>query len=91
MIQNQFFLQFFQTNTTVCLIIDVFCKSCKHEPEIVLKNQNSYQNQNKNIFYIHVYKSYKTRKSTLLCIGNFKEIVDLSSVHLAVLSVGNFD
>ena len=28
------FLQIFQSNTTVCLIIHVFCKSC--EPEIVL-------------------------------------------------------
>ena len=31
---NPYFLQFFQSNTTVCLIIHVFCKSC--EPEIVL-------------------------------------------------------
>ena len=29
-----YFLQFFQSNMTVCLIIHVFCKSCK--PEIVL-------------------------------------------------------
>ena len=30
-----YFLQFFQTNTTVCLIIYVFCKN--FEPKIVLK------------------------------------------------------
>ena len=36
---NPYFLQIFQSNTTVCLIIYVFCKSCKHgcEPEIVQK------------------------------------------------------
>ena len=36
---DPYFLQIFQSNTTVCLIIYVFCKSCKHgcEPEIVQK------------------------------------------------------
>ena len=34
-----YFLQIFQTNTTVCLIIHVLCKSCG--PEIALNsNQN---------------------------------------------------
>ena len=31
---DPYFLQNFQSNTTVCLIIHVFCKSC--EPDIVL-------------------------------------------------------
>ena len=37
---DPYFLQIFQSNTSVCLIISVFCKSCKPicEPEIVLKN-----------------------------------------------------
>ena len=38
-----YFLHFFLSNTTVCLIIYVFCKSCDHEcepePEIVLKSK----------------------------------------------------
>ena len=34
-----YFLQIFQSNTSVCLIISVFCKSCEPicEPEIVLQ------------------------------------------------------
>ena len=30
---NPYFLRFFQSNTIVCLIIHIFCKSC--EPKIV--------------------------------------------------------
>ena len=39
-----------------------------------------------NNFFFHVYvrKLYKTRKSTLSCIGNFEENIDLSHIHLAV-------
>jgi hypothetical protein len=37
---DPYFLQIFQSNTSVCLIISVFCKSFEPicEPEIVLKN-----------------------------------------------------
>ena len=30
---DPYFFQFFQSNTTVCLIIYLFCKSCELEPE----------------------------------------------------------
>ena len=56
------------------MIIHVFCKSW--EPEIVLICTLAEQ--------FHVCKSYKTRRSTLLCIGNFEENIDLSRTHLAV-------
>ena len=34
---DQYFLQFFESNTTVCFIFNVFCKHCETEtePEIV--------------------------------------------------------
>ena len=53
---DPYFLQFFQNNTTVCLISHMFCKSC--EPEVVFL-----------LIYIlakqfHGRKSYKTREST---------------------------
>ena len=32
----------------------------------------------------HVHKSYKMRESTLSCIGNFEENIDLSHIYLAV-------
>ena len=37
---NSYFLQIFQSNMSVCLMISVFCKSCEPicEPEIVLKS-----------------------------------------------------
>ena len=38
-----YFLQFFQSNTTVCLIIHVFCESC--DPEIVLNSDPNYYAQ----------------------------------------------
>ena len=73
---DPYFLHFFQRNTTVCLIIHVFCKSC--EPEIVFALICTLAEQ------FHVCKSYKTRESTLLCIGNFEENMDLSDIYLAV-------
>ena len=51
---NPYFLQFFQSNTTVCLIIHLFCKSCEHEIVFVLICTLAEQ--------FHVRKSYKTRK-----------------------------
>ena len=75
---DPYFLQFFQTNTTVCLIIHVFCNSC--EPEIVFVLICTLAEQ------FHVHKSYKTHESTLLCIENFEENIYLSHIYLAVLS-----
>ena len=60
---------------TVCLIINMFCKSCEHEIVFVLICTLAEQ--------FHVRKSYKTRELTLLCIGNFE--VNLH-VYQAVLS-----
>ena len=54
----------------------MFCKSC--EPEIVFVLICTLAEQ------FHVYKFYKTRESTLSCIGNFEEIIDLSHIHLGV-------
>ena len=42
-----YFLQFFQSNTTVCLIIYVICKSW--EPETVLKKSKSYKTHNSTL------------------------------------------
>ena len=47
------------------------CKSCEPEPE-------QFQVQ------IQVHNSYKTRKLTLSCIGNYEENINLSHIHLAV-------
>ena len=71
------FLQFFQSNTTVYLNIHVFCKSC--EPEIIFVLTFTLAEQ------FHVRKSYKTHESTLSCIGNLEENIDLYHIHLAVL------
>ena len=35
----------------------------------------------------HGHKSYKTRESTLSCIGNFEENMDLSRTDLAVINL----
>ena len=75
---DQYFLQLFQSNTTVCLIIHVFCKSCDHEIVFVLICTLAEQ--------FHVRKSYKTRESILSCIGNFEENIDLSHIYSAVMS-----
>lgn len=79
------FLQFFQSNTPVCLIIHAFCKS--FEPEIVLEiksKQKTTQASKQKL--LQVRKSYKTRESTLSGIGNSEEniIIDLSHIYLAV-------
>jgi hypothetical protein len=55
----------------------MFCKSC--EPEIVFVLICTLAEK------FHVHKSYKMRESTLSCIGNFKENIDLSLIHLTVL------
>ena len=57
-------------------MIHVFCKSC--EPEIVFVLICPLAEQ------FHVHRSYKTRESTMPCIGNFEENIDLSHIHLAV-------
>ena len=73
---DPYFLHF-QSNTTVCLIIHVFCKSC--EPEIVFVLICILAKQ------FHGRKSHKTCESTLLYIGNFEENTDLSHIYLAVI------
>ena len=73
---DPYFLHFFPSNTTVCLIIRLFCKGC--EPEIVLICPLAEQ--------FHVHRSYKARESTMSCIGNFEENINLShiDIHLAI-------
>lgn len=73
---DPYFLQIFQGNTTVCLIIPLFCKSC--EPEIVFVLIFTLAEQ------FHVQKFYKTCESTLSCIGNFDENIHFSIIYLAV-------
>ena len=55
----------------------MFCLSC--EPEIVFVLICALAEQ------FHVHRSYKTRESTMSCIGNFEENIDLSHIYLAVL------
>ena len=55
----------------------MFCKGC--EPEVVFVLICILAKQ------FHGRKSYKTRESTLLYIGNFEENIDLSHIYLAVL------
>ena len=76
---DPYFLHFFQSSTTVCLIIHVFCKSC--EPEIVFVLIFPLAEQ------FHVHRSYKTRESTMSCIGNFEGNINVSHIHLAVPNV----
>ena len=72
---DPYFFQIFQSNTSVCLIISMFCESCKPicKPEIVLKNiAVDFQANPTDIsckffeqFQVHttwVHNSYKTRK-----------------------------
>ena len=73
---DSIFPQFFQSSTTVCLIIHMFCNSCESEIVFVLICSLAEEFQVNN--------SFKTRESTLLCIGNFEENIDLSHFHLAV-------
>ena len=54
----------------------MFCKGC--EPEILFDLICSLAEQ------FHVHRSYKTRESTITCIGNFEENFDLSHIHLAI-------
>ena len=57
----------------------MLCKSC--EPEIVFILICTLAEQ------FHVGKSDKTRKSALLCIGNFEENIYLSHIYLAVTDI----
>ena len=79
--QNHIFYHFFQSNTTVCLIIHVFCESC--DPEFVLNSDPNYYAQyygTRLVLYsvldskqqLHGHKSYKMRESTLSWIGSFE-------------------
>ena len=71
---NPYFIQLLQSNTTVCLIIHVFCKSCEHKIIFVLICTLAEQ--------FHVRQSYKTQKSTLSCIGNFDENVAVTDLNI---------
>ena len=88
-VQHWYFLHIFQSNTSVWLIISVFM-SCEPicEPEItpVLYHLENLQKSKQKQFHVQcsVHKSYKTRKWTSLCIGNFEENLDLSRIYLAV-------
>ena len=88
---DPYFLQVFQSNTSVCLIISGFCKSCEPicEPKItpVLYHLENLQKVKQKQFHVQysAHKSYKTRKWTFSCIGNFEENMDLSRIYLAVL------
>jgi hypothetical protein len=68
----------------------VFCEGCEHgcKPEIVQKRskQKTTQGSKQKQFNIHnhVRSSYKTLKTTLLCIENSEENIDLSCIYLAV-------
>ena len=62
---DPYFLHFFQSNMTVCLIIHVFCKNCEPETVFVLIFPLAEQ--------FHVHRSYKMRESTMSCIGNFEK------------------
>ena len=55
----------------------MFCKSCGHEIVFVLICTLAEQ--------FHDHKSYNTWESTLSCIGNFEENIDMSHIYLAVL------
>ena len=70
------FLQFFQSNTTVCLIIHVFFKSCQSAIVFVLICTLAEQFQ--------VHKSYIACESTLSYIRNFEENINLFRIYLAV-------
>ena len=69
------------------MIISVFCNSCEPicEPEITPVFWESTEIKTKQ-FHVQcsVHKSYKTRKWTSSCIGNFEENMDLSRIYLAV-------
>jgi NRPS condensation-like uncharacterized protein len=54
----------------------MLCKSC--EPEIVFVLICTLAEQ------FHIHQSYKTRESTLSCIGHIDENIDLSRIDLAV-------
>ena len=72
---DPYFLQIFQSNTSLCLIISVFCKSCEPtlcEPEIVQNFAADFQANPTDIsckfieqYQVHttwVHNSYETRK-----------------------------
>ena len=80
---DPYFLQFFQSNTTFCLITHLFCKN--YEPEIALKKSKQYTTQENKQKLFQVHKSCKRCESTLLCsIGNSEVNIDLSHIYLAV-------
>ena len=82
---DPYFPQIFQSNTSVCLIISLFCKSCELKLHLCYITLRIYRNQNKQ-FHVQcsVHKSYKTRKWTSFCIGNYEKNMNLSRIYLPV-------
>ena len=74
---DPYFLQNFQCTT---MFISAFCKICElnTEREIVFVLICPLAEQ------FHVHRSYQMHESTMSCIGNFEENIDLSHIHLAV-------
>ena len=76
---DPYFLQIFQSNTTVCLIIMCFVRVANMIANLKLSKRKSKQKMTQETkqkqFYIHnhVRNSYKAGKPTLFCIGNSEE------------------
>ena len=60
----------------------MFCKSC--EPENVLKYSKQKTTHKSKQKQFQVRKSYKTCESTLSCVGNSEENINLSHISLPV-------
>jgi hypothetical protein len=85
---DPYFLQIFQSDTTVCLIIFVFCKSCEPicEPEITPVLYH-HENQNKNNFTFSIQFTNLTKCGNKHCraLEILKKIwICLTFIYLAV-------
>ena len=71
-----YFLQFFQSNMTVCLIVYVFCKSCESEIVLAIKTVNEVktktisclqilQNTRNYVFYC---RALEIKRKILICL-----------------------
>ena len=54
----------------------VFCKGCEHKIVFVLIFPLAEQ--------FHILRPYKTCESTMSCIGNFEENIEMPHIYLAV-------
>ena len=65
---DPYFLQLFQSNTSVCLIITVFCKSCEPICELeITPVLYQLENQNKNNFTFSVQFKNLTKRGNKHC------------------------